>query len=186
MKKGSFVFAAGLLLLASCNHFKAATGTGGETANTNEKNLENHNAILRGIERGDVKGFDSLMSKDIVDHEANNGRDVVGLDSNKAYLGSLHNYFDHLKIDVLESATSPDGQYFFATVHITGKAKANPWGVPVGTEMDETDVDLIKIKDGKATDHWSFESTKDIMKMKSMSGSDKMAPAKMDSTHKKM
>ena len=153
----------------------------------NKRNIENTHTVYRAIETGDVSKMDSLMSKNVVDHEGNMGKDIVGLDSLKYYLGTMHNYMDNLKFEVMQSATSADGQYFFSTVHMTGKAKANPWGMPVGKEVNDISMDLLKIKDGKATDHWSFASMKTMMEMmNSMPGADKMQAPKMDSTQKNM
>jgi hypothetical protein len=196
MKKGLFALSAGLFLLASCDHFKSAS-TGGETgAGMNDRNLANHKAVIHVIETGDVSSLDSLMAKDVVDHEGNMGKDIVGLDSVKFYLGNAHKYFENMKMEVMQSATSPDGQYFYATVHMTGKAKANPWGMPEGMQIDDTSTDLVKIKDGKATDHWSFESMKNMMEMmnaphgdgtapgSAAPGGNKKQPMKMDSAKK--
>jgi predicted SnoaL-like aldol condensation-catalyzing enzyme len=163
MKKGLFAIAAGLFLLVSCNETKDANN-GMSNEAMNKKNVEHHEIVMRAIESGDVSKLDSIISKDAVDHDVM-GRDLVGLDSIKYFLGSLHNYFDGLKCEVLQSATSPDGQYFYATVRMTGKAKANPMGMPVGTDMDDTSVDLVKMKDGKAVDHWGFWSNKDVDEM---------------------
>lgn len=187
MKKGFFAIAAGLFLLTACDHFKAATSNGGDTASANEKNVENTKTIYHAIETGDVSKLDSLMSKDVVDHEGNNGKDIVGLDSVKAYIAAMHNYMDNMKMEILHSATSPDGEYFYSTVRMTGKTKANPWGMPVGKDMDDTSVDVVKIKDGKATDHWGFMSMKSMMEMMPpQSAGNKMSSPAMDSTHKKM
>ncbi len=177
MKKNFFAFAAGVALLASCNQTKVASASSDSPEEMNKKNVEKVNATYRAIENGDVKMMDSLMSKDVVDHEGNMGKDIVGLDSLKHYLGTMHNYMDNMKFEILHSATSSDGEYFFNTVRMTGKAKANPWGMPVGKEMDDISVDVTKIKDGKATDHWGFMSMKSMMEM--------MPPMK-DSTSKKM
>lgn len=187
MKKGLLLAAAGLLLFASCNQTKVASATSGDLEEMNKKNVENTKAIYHAIETGDVSKMDSLMSKDVVDHEGNMGKDVVGLDSVKHYLGAMHNYMDNPKFEMVHSATSPDGQYFYATVHMTGKAKANPWGMPVGKEMDDTSVDVVKIKDGKATDHWGFMSMKDMMEMMpAVPGDKKMPPPPPKKDTKKM
>ena len=160
MKKGLFVIAAGLFLLVSCNETKDANS--GDAKEMNKKNIENHEAVLRAIETGDVSKLDSILTKDVVDHDAVMGKDIQGLDSVKAYLSNMHNYFDGLKMELLQSATSPDGSHFFANVRMTGKAKANPWGMPVGADVDYNSVDLVKMKDGKCTDHWNFWSNKDV------------------------
>jgi len=166
MKKGLFAL-AGLFLLLSCNDDEGKQGDDADhTFMTAAKNNIAHNSeVYRAIESGDVSKLDSFMAKDIVDHEGNMGKDIVGLDSIKSYLGSIHKYFDGLKIESISEGTSLDGQYHFALVRMTGKTKANPWGMPVGMDMDDMSVDVVKIKDDKATDHWSFTSMKDMMEM---------------------
>lgn len=185
MKK-CLAFAAGLFLLAGCNQSKDASTASGSAENMNKKNVETTQMIYRAIETGDVSKMDSLMSKDVVDHEGNMGKDIVGLDSVKGYLGAMHNYMDNMKFEILHSATSPDGEYFYTTVRMTGKAKANPWGTPVGKEMDDTSVDVIKMKDGKATDHWGFMSMKSMMEMMPPAPGDKKMPPMADSLNKKI
>ena len=80
----------------------------------------------------------------------------------------MHTYFDGLQMEVLSEATSLDNNYHFSMIRMTGKAKANPWGMPVGMDMDDTGMDVVKIKDGKATEHWSFSSQKDVGEMMEM------------------
>lgn len=186
MKKGFLLAASGLLLFASCNQTKVASTTSDSVEEMNRKNVEKTKATYHAIETGDVSKVDSLMSKDVVDHEGNMGKDIVGLDSLKHYLGAMHNYIDNMKFEVLHSATSPDGEYFYTTVRMTGKAKANPWGMPIGKEMDDTSVDVVKIKDGKATDHWGFMSMKSMMEMMPPApGDKKMPPPPKTDTKKK-
>ena len=95
------------------------------------------------------------------------GKDIVGIDSVKAFIGNIHNYFDGLKMESMSEATSEDGVYHFALVRMTGTAKQNPWGMPVGQKVDDMNVDVVKIKDGKASEHWMFASQKDMMEMMS-------------------
>lgn len=175
MKKGFFATTS-LVLLLACNQTKDSTANdaGDDHAAMVKKNIANNKEIYHAIETGDVSKLDSLMSKDIVDHEGNMGKDIVGIDSLKAFLGSIHNYIDGLKMESISEATSGDGVYHFALVHMTGIAKQNPWGMPAGQKVDDMSVDVVKIKDGKATDHWSFTSTKDMMEMMgNMPGDDK-------------
>jgi len=184
MKKGLFAISAGLFLLISCNETKDSASTAGDNDHMAmvKRNSENNKTVYRAIETGDVSKLDSLLSKDMVDHEANNGKDIVGLDSVKAFLGSIHTYFDGLKLESISEGTSEDGTYHFAMVRMTGKAKANPWGLPVGTDMDDTSVDVVKLKDGKATDHWMFTSQKDMMEMmQGMQGGNKPPDMMKDS-----
>ena len=146
---------------------------------TAKKNTEKMKAVYRTIETGDVSGLDSLIAEDVVDHNANpDGTDIKGRDNVKKMLAEIHTYFDNLKMEYMSDATTVDGEYQFALVRMKGKAKANPWGMPVGMDMDDTSVDVVKIRDGKATEHWGFMSMGDFQEiMKGMQGGS-MPPAK--------
>lgn len=185
MKKGLFAL-AGLFLLLSCNDDHEETNDADHAFMTTAKsNTENNKVVYRAIETGDVSKLDSFMAKDIIDHEGNMGKDIVGLDSIKSYLGNIHKYFDGLKLESISEGTSLDGQYHFALVRMTGKAKENPWNIPVGTDMDDMSVDVVKIKDGKASEHWSFTSMKDMMEMMEGMKMGNKPAAKRDTTQKR-
>jgi ketosteroid isomerase-like protein len=176
MKQVLFLFLATAVII-SCNDTAKVAGTNDEKMGEN-KNHENMQVVYHAIETGDISKLDSIMADDVVDHNANpDGSDLKGRDSVKKMLAEIHTYFeDGLKMDVLSDATSADGNYHYTTVRMKGKAKANPWGMPVGEEVDDTSVDVVKLKDGKATDHWGFMSMGDINEMMKMQGS--MPPAK--------
>lgn len=173
MKKGLLALACVVMLL-SCND-SAKTDTtdtvGAPAANDRseqeKRNSANTREVYRAIETGDVSKLDAFIAQDVVDHEGNNGKDIVGRDSLKYHLSQMHTYFDGLKMEVLSEGTSADGNYHFCLARMTGKSKANPWGMPVGVDMDDTFVDVVKIKDGMATDHWGFMSMKDMYEMMS-------------------
>jgi hypothetical protein len=184
MKKVLSAF-AGLFLLISCNQTKDSAVTGDNDHMTQAKrNTEHNKEIYRAIETGDVNKLDSFIAKDVIDHEGNNGKDIKGLDSLKHHLAQIHNYFDGLKMEIITEGTSQDGNYHFSMVRMRGKAKANPWGMPVGMDMDDTSMDVVKIKDGKASEHWMFMSQKDMMEMMSGMKSGNTQPMMKDSTHR--
>jgi|SRR5688572_22536345 len=175
MKKGLLAVACVFMLL-SCNDSATNDTTVSADNDRNEqakRNSQTTREVYRAIETGDVSKLDSFISKDVVDHEGNNGTDVVGLDSLKYHLGKMHTYFDGLKMEVLSEGTSSDGDYHFAMARMTGKSKENPWGMPVGIDVDDTFVDVVKIKDGKATEHWGFMSMKDMYEMMASQGAPK-------------
>jgi len=159
------LFAAGLLLLISCND--GTTGAGTNESNV-QRNTEHSSSIYKAIETGDVSKLDSFIAEDIIDHNAGmDGRDIVGRDSVKKMIGEIHTYFDGLKMEQMSEGTSADGNYHFAMVRMRGKAKQNPWGMPVGQDIDDVSVDVVKIKDGMASEHWGFLSWGDINEMMS-------------------
>lgn len=187
MKKGLLVIAAGTFLLLSCNQSKVASASTSDNDHEAmaKRNTDYNKEIYRAIETGDVSKLDSFVTKDVIDHEGSNtGKDVVGLDSLKASLGAIHNYFDGLKMEIISEGTSTDNNYHFSLIRMTGKAKQNPWGMPVGVAVDHTSMDVVKIKDGKAAEHWGFTSQKDVNEMMaSMHGGNKEHMMK-DSTNK--
>jgi ketosteroid isomerase-like protein len=172
MKKVLFLLAA-IAVIASCNNHPdtpvAGTNETGEGAN-HEKSTENIKTVYRAIETGDVSKLDSFIAEDFVDHNGNpDGSDIKGRDSVKKMLSQIHTYFeDGLKMDFISDALSSDGNYHYATVRMKGKAKANPWGMPVGSDVDDTSVDVVKLKDGMATEHWGFMSMGDMNEMMKM------------------
>jgi hypothetical protein len=87
----------------------------------------------------------------------------------KKMLSQIHTYFDDgLKMELISDALSSDSVYLYTMVRMKGKAKANPWGIPAGTEVDDTSVDVVKLKDGKAAEHWGFMSMEDFNEMAKM------------------
>ena len=169
---------------------KTATTTASTTDNQNDKNRSNTREVNRAMETGDVSKVDSFIDKDIVDHEGN----IRGLDSLKKMFADMHNKVKDLKIEPIADAT--DGDYHFSYSRMTGTAADQSMGMPAGTKIDMTGVDVVKVKDGKAVEHWGFSDRGEMMKMMEMgkgmhpgmdhkmdAGKDKMS--NMDSTMKK-
>ena len=137
----------------------------------NETVLAKNKEIYKAIETGDVSKIKDYIDKDAVDHGGGaNGQDVKGGDSIIAMLGSIHNSFTDLKMEVISDAIS--GDYLFTLVRLTGTTTANPgMGMPPNKKMDAKSVDVVKIKNGKAIEHWEFVDPKEMM---AMMGSQKM------------
>jgi ketosteroid isomerase-like protein len=156
-----------MIVIFACNDSTKVASTNDDKMNDHAKATENMKEVYRAIETGDVSKMDSLMTDDCVDHNANpDGSDIKGKDSIKKMLSQIHTYFEPgMKMEMLSDAVSEDGDYHFALVRMTGKAKANPWGIPAGQDVDDTSVDVVKLKSGKACDHWGFMSNGDIMEM---------------------
>ena len=60
-----------------------------------------------------------------------------------------------------------------------GTTTATPsMGFPASTKFDSRSVDVVKLKDGKAQEHWAFMSMPDVMMM--MRGKDAMPHGDME------
>jgi ketosteroid isomerase-like protein len=162
MKQVFFALAAAAIII-SCNDSAKVAGTNDQN-DAAKKNTENIKAVYRAIESGDVSKIKDFVAEDFVDHNAlPDNSDIKGRDSVLKMLSEIHTYFEPgLKLEFLGDATSDDGTMHYAMVRMRGKAKENPWGMPAGMDIDDTSVDVVKIKDGKATDHWGFMSMKDF------------------------
>ena len=176
-------------ILISCVDNSKVEGEASDDNAAAKKNEENTREVYRAIETGDVTKLDSFFAEDMLDHNGGvMGEDVRGRDSAKKVIAQIHSFFENLKVDVISQSTSADGNYHFAMINMKGKAKENPWGMPVGSEMDDTMVDVIKIKDGKASEHWGFMSMGDMHEMmKGMAGGSQppqLQPPVKDTTKK--
>ena len=160
MKK-FFLITTGIIFcfLMSC---KESTST--ETANTSiqEKNKANTQIVYKAIETGDVSGLDSIIDKDFVDHAGDHG-DVKGIDSLKKAFTDMHNHINNIKMESIANAT--DGDYNFDLNHFTGTTNSAFMGMPANYKIDMMGVDVVKIKNGKAVEHWGYADPKEIMKM---------------------
>jgi len=131
----------------------------------NEKTLAKNKEVYKAIETGDVSKIKDYIDKEAVDHGGGpNGQDVKGGDSILSMIGGIHNSFTDLKMEVIAEAMN--GDYLLTLVRLTGTTTANPgMGLPPNKKMDSKSVDVVKIKDGKATEHWQFVDPKEMMEM---------------------
>lgn len=160
MKKLFFASAAiAACMLVSCKD-------GGDASANNQKIKDDNAKVYKALETGDVSQIKDIMSDDAVDHGgAPDGSDIKGKDSILAALSRIHTCFEPgLKFNIINQ--SVDGDYLYALTEMTGKTTANPgMGMPPATEMNMKSVDVVKMKDGKMTDHWAFVNPADMMKM---------------------
>jgi predicted SnoaL-like aldol condensation-catalyzing enzyme len=171
MKQLLFALTAAVVFTSCNDTTKVASATDTNDQRNAAKNTENVKEVYRAIETGDISKIQGFVADDFVDHNANmDNSDIKGKDSALKMLSMIHTYFEPgLKMEYISDATSEDGSLHYTTVRMKGKAKENPWGMPVGMEIDDTSVDVVKMKDGKASEHWGFMSMGDFNEiMKSM------------------
>jgi predicted SnoaL-like aldol condensation-catalyzing enzyme len=173
MKKILFMATVAMLSLVACKN--SSTTDSGTTANSHDKILEDDAMIYKAIETGDMSSVDTLFTADVVDHDGPGAKDVVGKDSVLHMLSDIHNHIKDLKFDIIASAVN--GDYLFTLVHVTGTPADSSMGTSA-TPIDEKGVDVVKLKDGKAAEHWGFSDdiavSKRMMEMRSkMTGTEK-------------
>jgi hypothetical protein len=141
------------------------------TKNQASINRERNMQIYRGIETGDMSVMDKFVAADIVDHGGM--EDVKGLQNVKKMLADIHNHFTNMKLTLVTDATSADGMYHFALVRMTGTTKDTTMGMAANTAMDHMSVDVVRLQNDKVVEHWSFEDSRDMMKMMGQMNMDK-------------
>ncbi len=152
MKKVLFSLAAACFTLVACNDDNAS-GSAGNDKDSSKSNV--YRQILKGIETGDSAILAKYISSDATAHGANpDGTDIKG-DSLIVMLAQLSSDIKNLKMEVLEEASNDD--QLFAVVRMTGTN-------PAGNKMDSRTVDVIKVKNGKATNFWSYIEHSQVMK----------------------
>jgi predicted SnoaL-like aldol condensation-catalyzing enzyme len=92
--------------------------------------------------------------------------DVTGLDAVKNIFMQMHDHIDNLSMKCIAAAS--DGEYHFALTRMTGNTNSEFMGMPANTPIDVTNVDLVRIKNGKAVEHWDYISPKEAMEMMNM------------------
>jgi predicted ester cyclase len=130
-----------------------------------ERNNANTLEVYRAIETGDVSKLDKIIDKNIIDHAGPHG-DMVGLDSAKIMFKEMHDHISNLKLQPIANATG--GDYHFNLVRMTGTTNSEYMGMPANTPIDMTSVNVIKIKNGKAVEHWRYSDPHEMMQMMKM------------------
>ena len=156
---------------------KAQTGKTDTVINKKQADLNRQRSlsVYKGIEAGDLSAMDQFIAADIIDHGGM--EDVKGRDNVKKMLADIKNHFTNLKLTVVSEATSIDGTYHFALVRMTGTTKDAYMGMPANTSVDRMGIDVVRIHNDKVVEHWSFDDSRDMMKMmhgKMMDGTKKM------------
>lgn len=160
MKKTILLIAAGTFLLFSCNSGEEKKDAGNAMA---EKNLKAVNGVNDAIMSGDYSKLGDYIAADAVDHSSPAG-DIKGLDSIKASMQAMSSIATNMKYEILKEFA--DSTTTIQWIRFTGTAKqAMGPSMPAGSNYDMTAIEVCKMKDGKAVEHWEYMLAGDVMKM---------------------
>ena len=132
---------------------------------TDEQNVQKATGMYTAIQSGDSATIRSFIADDAVDHQSPNGQDVKGAGAITHMLTDIHNHIKGMKFNVVSAAAK--GDYVFTMVDMEGAANDNTMGMAAGSDLAGRSVDVVKMKDGKMTEHWGFMNWPDAMKMAS-------------------
>lgn len=131
-------------------------------SDTAKKNLEASHAVTKMFETADFGKLGDYIAADGVDHAGMKG-DVKGVDSIKAELTEMCKSMSDMKNEVVKEMADDD--YVMSWAVESGKMNVDGMGMKAGDKYSMNVIEVSKFKDGKATDHWSFISSGDMMKM---------------------
>jgi len=163
MKKLAFAVSAVILsCFITCTNNSAHEGDTSEKA---KKNLDNTKAIINMFVTGDFSKAGDHIATDGVDHSGPQG-EVKGLDNLKAMFAQMMSTMSDTKNEVVKGLSDDDYSMVWLKQSWTQKTDDPMMGMKAGQHGDMQSVEVCKHgADGKITDHWSFMSMADMMKM---------------------
>lgn len=112
--------------------------------------------------------IDGYVTKDFVDHNPDPGQ-KQGMQGLKDAFTALFKAFPDVHVDVVKTVV--EGDTVVARIIMTGTQKGEYMGMPAsGKRFKIGGMDMVKIKDGKATDRWGYFDAMTMM--------DQLAPKK--------
>lgn len=151
------------LLFTACNGKKEAEKTAGEKPMTTSaggedmaKAKESFNAVYAAIQSGDLSKLGDHIDAGVVEHDPNlPGGTATGIDVSKKFMTDLKQGFPDLKIELKNIVG--EGDMMYAMVRLTGTNTGAMAGMPAtNKKVDFLAVDVVKLKNGKAIEHWNF------------------------------
>lgn len=155
MKKILFAVAAcTTFFLISCSDKEDDDGMSGKA----KKNSEAVQLVAKAFETGDTSKINDVVAADFVDHTE---RGDMGRDSLKAAIVMMHSLMPDTKFNTIREFA--DDEYAATWYNLTGTSDGT-MGMPKGP-FSMNSIDMVKFKDGKAVEHWSFGEIREMMKM---------------------
>jgi len=120
------------------------------------------------FEKSDWAAIENLVAPDFKDH---NPMMTPGAPFNKdtlmKYLKMNKDAFPDMKFEILHAAA--DGDHVFVHYHFTGTNTGSMMGMPAtNKKVDYMGVDLVRVKDSVAIEHWDYGDNVTYMKQMGM------------------
>lgn len=123
---------------------------------TVKKNIETTKSFYPMWEKGDWAAMEKIVAADFKDHSPMSDPSApFNRDTLMYYLKMNKEAFPDMKMEVLHAAGADD--MVFVHYHFTGTNTGSFMGMPpTNKKVDYMGVDLLKIKDGVAIEHWDY------------------------------
>ncbi len=171
MKKFLFTIAAAAsCFFISCSDKEDSDGISDKA----QKNVEGVHAVAKAFETGDFSKIDEVVDTSFIDHTE---RGDMGRDSLKAMITMMHTAMPDIKFTTIKEFA--DEEYAAVWYKLSGTSDGS-MGMPKGP-FEMNSIDMVKFRDGKAIEHWSFGEIREMMKMMMGAGQPMPAQEKKDS-----
>lgn len=165
-----------ILMLAACGDKKEDNKTGDGKAKTEvnatgediAKGKESFKAVYAAIQSGDLIKIGDHIDSNVVEHDPNlPGGMATGIAISKQFMTDLKQGFPDVKIELKNIVGEDDMLY--AMVRVTGTNTGVMAGMPAtNKKVDFLAVDAVKLKNGKAIEHWNFNDNITMMRQLGM------------------
>ena len=176
MKKLAFI------LLVPISFYLVSCGGAVGMSDKAQKNIANTEAVAKTFETGDMSKLGDYIAADVLDHAGPQG-EVKGLDNLKAMFTQYQSMMSDVKNEVVKTLGDDDYSMLWMKQSWTAKTDDPMMGMKAGDRGNMESIEVCKHNaDGKITEHWSFMSMGDMMKMMQKSQPMPMEPAQKAAT----
>ena len=158
---------AGFAVITACNQGEKKEPIT-STDSTAVKNIELSKTFYPLFENGDWAGIEKIVAPDFKEHNSMMAEGArYDRDSLMKYLKMHKEAFPDMKFEILHIAA--DADVVFIHYHFTGTNTGPMMGMPAtNKKADYMGVDLVRIKDGVAIEHWDYGDNVTFMKQMGM------------------
>jgi predicted ester cyclase len=130
---------------------------------TTKKNIEAMHGILNCFNTGDFSKLGDYVADDCIDHSSGGKKDIKGLEQMKAnyeqWMQMVENSHTTTKVEMAND------EYVISWVNFEMTMKTDLPTKKVGEKFEKSDIEMLKFRDGKAIEHWTFIDARDLDKV---------------------
>jgi predicted ester cyclase len=146
------------LLLASCTSTKQDC-----VSETTKKNIAAMHGIFNCFNTGDFSKLGDYVDEDCIDHSSGGKEDIRGLAQMKAnyeqWMQMVANSKTTIKVEMAND------EYVISWVSFAMTMKIDVATKKIGEKFEKSDIEILRFKDGKAVEHWTFIDARDLNKV---------------------
>jgi len=146
--------------LISGSILQTATAQANKDNSMAKKNLAAYHVIEKAFQTGNTSEIDRVVASDFVDHTE---RGDMDRDSLKAMIVWMHRENPDMKLEKIRELA--DDEYVMAMRRYSGTSAGEPGMPPRGESYSMSSIEVVRFKNGKAVEHWTFMEMADMIRM---------------------